>query len=86
MCVCVWYGSCEEDDDVSVWLGGVLQAGMVQWVMVVGECVVLGCVGLDYRYADLEYSPVKLARRVSRSHALRESAPSFWWGLISPSL
>lgn len=27
------------------------------------------CVVLDYCYADLEYSSVKLARRVSRSNA-----------------
>lgn len=55
MWLCVWWGCCKEDDDVSVWLSGVWQAGMVLWVMV-GESVVLCCVVLDYRYADLEYS------------------------------
>ena len=85
MWLCVWWGGCKEDDDVSVWLSGVLQVDMVLWVMA-GESVVLCCVGMDCRYADLEYSSVKLARRVSRSNALRESAPSFWRGCISASL
>lgn len=46
----------------------------------VGEWVVLCCVVLDYCYADLEYSSVKLARRVSRSNASSAKVPRAFGG------